>query len=91
MTRHEIEKKLTEMAEEIFKFYHDNVPEGGNLSIYEWNKHIVINNEAAFNDKYRGVIDVFADVDGKYFEVYSMGHKKEYGHILRTKKGEWLV
>lgn len=95
MTRHEIEKKLTEMSEEVFKFYHENVPEGGRLSMFEANRHIIINNEAAFNDKYSGAIDVLIDkiVDGENrdYEVYSMGHKGKYGCILRTKEGEWLV
>ncbi len=92
MTRHEIEKKLTQMVEDLLKFYHANVPNGGNLSIAEVTTEngtdVMVYNQATHHEEFDGNIDFKTYPDGR---VYSIGHDGEYGEYIRTKEGEWIV
>lgn len=87
MTRHEIEKKLTQMTEDLLKFYHANVPNGGKLSIVN-GTNVMVYNEATYHEEFDGNIDFKISPDGS---VYSIGHDGEYEETIRTKEGEWLV
>lgn len=85
MTRHEIEKKLVEMAEEMLDFYRENVPNGGVLTVVNFNnKKFTIFNEASFDDKSTDVVYVIKDKD-----VYSPEHGALAGKTIRTEEGEW--
>lgn len=92
MERHEIEKKLTEMVEDLLKFYHANVPNGGKLSIVdvptENGTNVMVYNEATYHEEFDGNIDFKISPDGS---VYSIGHDGEYEETIRTKEGEWIV
>ena len=89
MTRHEIEKRIVQMAEEIKRFYDENVPNGGSLHfsfLYGIDADILIYNRACTDSNYSGYVDVFS----KGEEVYSLGHDGEYGEFLRDKEGRWI-
>lgn len=88
MTRHEIEKRLAEMSEEMIKFYYENVPNGGMLSVIFTESSISIYNKAAYDDEYDDVIDLTCS---KELGIYSVGHGGDFGTTLRTKEGKWLV
>lgn len=93
MTRLEVEKKLVEMAEEIKRFYEENVPNGGALTITFGIDPLNLNiyNEGCFKEEYSGIVEVIVMKDG---EVFSMGHDDGYGkngNVLRTKDGEWKL
>lgn len=94
MTRLEVEKKLVEMAEEIKRFYEENVPNGGALSITFGIDPLSLNiyNDGCYKKEYSGIVDVIIMKDSR--EVVSMGHDDEYGkngNILRTKEGVWKL
>lgn len=90
MTRHEIEKRIVQMAEEIKKFYDENVPNGGSLHIsFLYGSDyadILIYNLACADTNYSGYVDVFS----KGEEVCSLGHDGKCGEFLRDKEGRWM-
>lgn len=93
MTRLEVEKKLVEMAEEIKRFYEENVPNGGALSITFGIDPLplTIYNDGCIKKEYNDIVDVLVMEDR---EVFSMGHDDGYGkngNVLRTKDGVWKL
>lgn len=89
MERYEIEKRIVQMAEEIKRFYDENVPNGGSLHISflygNSDADILIYNCANADRNYSGYVDVFS----KGEEVYSLGKDGECGDFLRDKEGRW--